>query len=189
MSWTSILLFVKKYWKVIAGAALAVVLWLVLTTLYDRIWQQGYDAKTAEIDALTVERNEQVAGLNYRSNAATFELGVGHLAMLEWHDTHTANLLKELEKDVASYDPERCRLPVGLVRLHDAAASASELSGISYGSGLPHDADTEFDCARAFDVVIRNYGRALKWKDTVDQWQRWYVKNKSLFDEFEKARQ
>ena len=61
MSWTSILLFVKKYWKVIAGAALAVVLWLVLTTLYDRIWQQGYDAKTAEIDALTVERNEQVA--------------------------------------------------------------------------------------------------------------------------------
>jgi hypothetical protein len=95
--------------------------------------------------------------------------------------TVTRTLIEKVPTYVTAKADAGCVLPVGFVRLHDAAASGSPagLSGTSSGS---IDAPSGLALSAVAETVSVNYGEALQWRAEAQGWRDWYVREKALWD-------
>lgn len=166
---------------IIYGVGLLIVLGIGLA-IRNSLWNDGYDTRTAEDTSSRLDQLTSTRETEQQSNAASTKVGEGTSAKITDIHVNTAQLLKEpsLHEPLVS---NRCVVPVGLVRLHDASALSVGLSSISFGAGLPHDADSGFTCAQFLSVVVANYGDAHVWKSQVDGWQRWSVEQAAIMND------
>lgn len=65
-------------------------------------------------------------------------------------------------------------LPLGFVRLHDAAA-AGTVAALPDRAGQPADAPSGIALSAAAGTIVGNYGTCLDWRNQVIGWQGWYA--------------
>lgn len=85
---------------------------------------------------------------------------------IQWR---TRTLIKEVPTYVTPDADDRCVIPVGFVRLHDAAAS-----GLPVASGGPVEAPSGVELSTVAGTVATNYGAALEWRAEAQAWRDWY---------------
>jgi hypothetical protein len=93
--------------------------------------------------------------------------------------TRTVTLIREVPVYVTPAADDRCVIPVGFVRLHDAAASETRLPATAGG---PLDAPAGIDLSAVASVVATNYGTAYGWRAEALTWRRWYAEQKAAWD-------
>lgn len=93
----------------------------------------------------------------------------------------TKTLVKEVPVYVTVEADRACTVPVGFVRLHDAAASGSP-PGVPSGAGGPNDAASGVQLSAVLSTVVGNYGVAYDWRAEALGWRDWYVKEKAAWD-------
>lgn len=72
-------------------------------------------------------------------------------------------------------------VPVGFVRLHDAAAAGSSAT-LPDGAGEPADAPSGLAFSAVARTVVGNYGQCLEWRAQLIGWQDWYGAQKAAWD-------
>lgn len=72
-------------------------------------------------------------------------------------------------------------VPVGFVRLHDAAASGSAAT-LSDSPGQSADATSGVALSAVAGTVVGNYAQCLDWRAQVIGWQEWYGAQRGAWD-------
>jgi len=72
-------------------------------------------------------------------------------------------------------------LPVGFVRLHDAAASGSA-SALPDGAGEPADAPSGVPLSSAAATIVGNYASCTDDRARLKGWQDWYAEQRAAWD-------
>jgi hypothetical protein len=85
----------------------------------------------------------------------------------------TKTLVEKVPVYVSSKSDDGCRVPVGFVRLHDAAAGGSPSLPAAAGGSL--DAASGLELSAALSTVIANYGVAYDWRAEALTWRAWYA--------------
>lgn len=93
--------------------------------------------------------------------------------------TRTVTLIKEVPRYVSPAADDRCIVPVGFVRIHDAAASASELPA---ASGGPLDAPSGVSLSDVLATDIENLGVGYSYRAEVIAWRSWYQQQREAWD-------
>lgn len=90
------------------------------------------------------------------------------------------DIIKEVPRYVTVEADAKCVVPVGFVRLHDAAA-AGRLPGVA---GSPGELDRPSGVALSdvSRVVVDNYHTANDWRTVAEGWQAWYQQQKANHD-------
>ncbi|MBI1261276.1 MAG: hypothetical protein GC184_06100 [Rhizobiales bacterium] len=165
-----------KNWKLLTGAGVIVALVIVGATLYFNGSHAGYDKKVTEDAKATVEQVKQTRKTEQKSVDITQVVGITTDVKVRYIYINTNDLLKETFN--VPLPSHRCVIPVGLLRVYNAAASG--MPSVPDSSGRPDDSDAEFTCTQLVANAIDNYGTALVWKSQVDGWQEWYDKQSTL---------
>jgi hypothetical protein len=87
--------------------------------------------------------------------------------------TRTVTIVREVSKLVTPDVDARYPLPVGLVRLHDAAARGVDLSAVPDAAGRADGAPASVDASHLAAVVATNYGACLEDQARLAAWQAW----------------
>ncbi|MDP2829005.1 MAG: hypothetical protein Q8O37_10395 [Sulfuricellaceae bacterium] len=123
----------------------------------------GYRTGTRHADNKHAARQleaERAASAKYR---AEIERGDALAAQLETVKTQTRTVTKTITREVNHYvtplSVSRCPIPLGFVRLHDAAAANS----LPAAPGLDADAPSGVDLAAVATTVTENYGECHAW--------------------------
>lgn len=96
---------------------------------------------------------------------------------VEWR---TRTLIREVPVYVTPETDRRYGdLPLGFVRLHDAAAAGT--SPVPFGSGESSDTPSGIAPSTAVAAVVDNYGTCHVWREQVIGWQRWYAEQSALW--------
>lgn len=95
--------------------------------------------------------------------------------------TVTRTLIKEVPVYVTPAADDRCVVPLGFVRLHDAAASGGA-SGLPRAAGGPLDAPSGVQLSAVSATVVSNYGVAHDWRAEALTWRSWYAEQKAAWD-------
>lgn len=72
-------------------------------------------------------------------------------------------------------------VPVGFVRLHDAAARGSA-PALSDGAGQPDDAPSGVPLSAVADTVVGNYASCTDDRARLIGWQDWYAQQRAAWD-------
>lgn len=89
----------------------------------------------------------------------------------------TRTLIKEVPIHVTREADAHCVVPLGFVRLHDAAATGGPAP--SYASGESPDQASGTDLSTVAGTVADNYGYARELEAQVTGWQDWYERVKA----------
>lgn len=81
--------------------------------------------------------------------------------------------IREVPKYVTVQADARCVLPVGFVRLHDAAALGVPVEAVPDPAGRADDAPADVKCSDVAEVVAVNYGAYQTVRAQVVGWQDW----------------
>lgn len=92
--------------------------------------------------------------------------------------TVTQTLTKEVPIYVPLQSDLACTLPVGFVRLHDAAAHGSPVPGSAGGSV---EAPSGVPLSAAAETIVGNYGVGYEWRAEALAWRAWYVRHADLW--------
>lgn len=95
--------------------------------------------------------------------------------------TVTRTIVQKVPVYVTPAADDRCVVPLGFVRLHDAAASGSA-AGLSRTAGGPLDAPSGLPLSAVGATVVENYGVAFDWRAEALSWRDWYDHQKSAWD-------
>lgn len=159
--------------------ALALAVLALLAGVHHHGVTQGRDGEKAAQRARVERAKKDVA----RREAVAVQITDQSRANLDREkvriQTRTVTLIKEVPTYVTPAADDRCIVPVGFVRLHDAAASASELPA---ASGGPLDAPSGVDLSAVASVVAENYGTAFQWRAEAMTWRAWYRDQKAAWD-------
>lgn len=93
----------------------------------------------------------------------------------------TKYLVKEVPTYVTPASDDRCTVPLGFVRLHDAAAQGGS-PGLPAAAGGPLDAPSGVQLSTVLETVVGNYGAAYDWRAEALNWREWYVKQKAEWE-------
>lgn len=93
----------------------------------------------------------------------------------------TQYLVKEVPTYVTPEADRSCTVPLGFVRLHDAAASGSEAS-LPGASGGSVDAPSGVELSAVAETVAANYGTAFGWRAEALAWREWYEQQKAAWE-------
>ena len=85
----------------------------------------------------------------------------------------TRTLIKEVPVYVSLAADARCVVPVGLVRIHDAAAAGAPV--LPAAAGGPLDAPSGVELSAVAATVAENYGAAYLWRAEAMTWRAWYA--------------
>lgn len=169
MLWT----FLRPFAPWLIGAALVA---------YPLTYFAGYQAgvrseKAAEAKRLD-EARKKVAKREVKAekitNAAAGELERTQVE-IRWR---TRTLIKEVPTYVTPADDALCRIPVGFVQLHDAAAA-----GLPEPSGGPDPTPSGVPLSSVASTVADNYGTAHALRAEVETWRKWYAEQKAAWEE------
>lgn len=87
--------------------------------------------------------------------------------------TRYRTIIKEIPSVLTPQIDARFPLPVGFVRLHDAAALGLDVSAVPDAAGRPDDAASEVDASRAAAVIVGNYGSCREDQQRLADLQSW----------------
>lgn len=105
---------------------------------------------------------------------ATHQADAGHHAEAERIRTVFRTVTREVPVHVTPETAARYgALPVGFVRLHDAAAQGLDVSAVPDPAGRPDGAASDVEPDDAIGVVLANYEVAHQCRATVLGWQDW----------------
>lgn len=89
----------------------------------------------------------------------------------------TRTLIKEVPIHVTAQADAHCVVPLGFVRLHDAAATGGPAP--SYASGESPDQASGVELSGVVSSVTDNYGYTRELEAQVISWQEWYARVKA----------
>lgn len=114
---------------------------------------------------------ERAASARYR---AEVERGDALAARLETVKTQTRTVTKTIVREVNNYvtplSVRACPVPLGFVRMHDAAAQ----NRLPEAPGLDVDAPGGVDLAEVTETVAENYGTCHEWRDQITALIDWH---------------
>ena len=90
--------------------------------------------------------------------------------------TITKTLLQKVPLYVPAAADAECVLPLGFVRLHDAAAQ-----GVPTPAGGPDQAPSGVTLSAIAETVVANYGVAYDWRAETLAWRDWYVRQAAIW--------
>lgn len=130
----------------------------------------GYRVATNK-HAAELLASEQAAHARYRAEIAR---GDALAAQLETAKSQTRTVTKTIVREVNTYvtplSVTRCTIPLGFVRLHDAAAHNRPPEA----PGLAADTPSGVDLATVAETVAENYGTCNEWKAQLDALIDWH---------------
>lgn len=130
----------------------------------------GYRAATNRHAAASLAA-EQAASAKYRAEVAR---GDALAAELETVKTQTRTVTKTIVREVNNYVTplavSSCTVPLGFVRLHDAAAQ----NRLPEAPGLDADAPSGVNLDAIAETVAYNYGTCHEWGDQLDALIDWH---------------
>lgn len=94
--------------------------------------------------------------------------------------TVTKTLIEKVPYYVTAKADADCTVPLGFVRLHDAAAAGS--AGLPSAAGGPLDAPSGVPLSAVASTVAANYGTALDWRAEALGWRSWYVAQRAAWE-------
>jgi len=131
------------------------------------------DAKT-EASALKADREVLVGQLRGMLKADEISADIGQKSAERQVQirTVTRNIIKEVPVYVAAEADAACPIPVGFVRLHDAAA-AGAWPAVPIASGPPNDAPSGIALSGVAATVAENYGSCRETAERLTSLQEW----------------
>jgi hypothetical protein len=136
------------------------------------------DGKRAEGRVKTVER------IVYRERAAddiTQRIGEESAARQVQIRTATRTIIEKVPVHVTAEADADCVVPVGFVRVHDAAATGDE-ARLSEPPGQPDDAASGIALSAVAETVTFNYGVARETRQQLIDLQGWVREQQALAD-------
>lgn len=124
-------------------------------------------ARVAQAVAKREDAAKTIAsGISAKTDVARVEI--------QWR---TKTLIEKVPTYVPAAADADCRVPVGFVRLHDAAAA-----GLPTPAGGPEPAASGVQLSAVAATVIGNYGIAYGWREEALAWRDWYVAEKAAWE-------
>lgn len=172
--------WLKAFAKTRLGRAVLAVLFLAL--LVALACRLSYGAGVDHEKAAEAKRRAAAVKVVQRVAAKGREISADVSRQLDARKVEIRTVTHTLTKEVPVYVPVQsdlaCTVPVGFVRLHDAAAHGSTLPAAPDGpvetpSGVPLSAVAE--------TVAANYGVALEWRAEALAWREWYARQADLW--------
>lgn len=141
------------------------------------VWHEAQDAKALRKQVAEANRQIEREQASDASTQATGEAVAVAVDRVQWR---TRTLIKEVPVYVT---PETDRsygdLPLGFVRLHDAAALGT--APVPFGTGKSSDTSGGVAPSAAVGTIADNYGTCHVWREQVIGWQDWYRSQSALW--------
>lgn len=136
-------------------------------------WHGGDAEKRAEAKRLEkavrkVAKREVKAAAITDKAAEKLQLERGRI------EYRTKTIIEKVPVYVTPAADAACAVPVGFVRLHDAAASGGE-AALPVAPGGSIDAPSGVALSAVAETVGLNYGAAYQWRAEALTWRAWYV--------------
>ncbi len=167
----------SKAWPYIAAAAIVVAL---LWGAYHKGYQAAHDADLAASQAAILAAVAKAQAQQAAADAITQDVAVKAAEAQVKIVTVTQNLIEKVPVYVTKKSDDRCTIPRGFVRMHDAAASGIDLSGISLAAGESDDDPSGTALSAVAATVASNYGLALGTRQQLIDLQGWVRSQQAL---------
>ncbi|MDO1559077.1 hypothetical protein Q0812_06505 [Brevundimonas sp. 2R-24] len=157
-------------WAVAATLAAGAQTWRV-----DRLKADAGRAEAArarELADARVAEARQVAEIIERQRLINVDSDRAALAAERRIAAASRSLSQQVESHAPSSDPDHCPVPVGLVRLHDAAAQGLS-SPLPDPAGRSDDAASGLESSALAATVVENYGACHAVADRLTRLQAW----------------
>lgn len=122
-------------------------------------------------DAIVADLNKQIDSLNHRLNKAHKDLN------------------DEVARFVSAKADATCILPTGFVLLYNQTIQADASSGsspvLTVPSGVDADAPAGLSCTAAARILGANNLDAVKYRNALISWQRWYTDNQKAIEAYQ----
>lgn len=140
-------------------------------------WYQAESAKALREQVKEANRQIEREQASDASTQATGEAVANAVNGVQWR---TRTLIKEVPVYVTpETDAAYGNLPVGFVRLHDAAAVGT--TPVPLGSGELDSAPSTVAPSTAIAGVVDNYGTCHYYRQIAEGWQSWYRSQSALW--------
>lgn len=150
---------------VVAGLGAGAAVWKV------RDWMQASaERDQAQADAKAAR---QVVARTQAAAVVTETVGRATETRREAVRTEYRTIIERIPVYVTQEADRAVDVPVGFVRLHDAAAQGSA-AALPDSPREPADAPSGVALSTVAGTVASNYGQCLDWREQVIGWQRWY---------------
>lgn len=147
----------------------------------------GYKLRSliADHDALKVQKAATAAAVRrgdaiQKAAVITQDVGTKVEARQVEIRTVTRTLVEKVPVYVTAKADASCPIPVGFVRLHDAAAAGSA-APVPDGSGESLDAPSGLALSAVSSTLVENYGTCRQWREQVIGWQDWYAAQRAAW--------
>lgn len=167
--------FALRYWWVAALAALV----LAVGVQRGQLAKAHDDLKVAEA---TMKAQAKVAARVKTAGAITTDVGAKaetRSVEIRWR---TRTTIKEVPVYVTAETDRRFAVPVGLVRLHDAAAAGVDPATLPDPAGRPDDAPSGVAASTFGATVVDNYGTCREQLEKFAQLQSWIEQQRAAWD-------
>ena len=158
-------------WQALLGGVAAV-------AMAGGAYKLGSDSGWARRDAVALsadlarEKGAHLADL--RATEASQKLGGEHQPAAERIRTIYRTIQRELPTHVPAETDARFPVPVGFVRVHDAAVLGLPVADVHDPAGRPDDAASELAASQAARVVAGNYEACADNAERLSAWQAWW---------------
>lgn len=176
VAWLSI----KANWRIFAAAGVALALLGVLWAFGAHERGIGRDGEKRAEAARLVAAQKLNAKREVKAQAITDTAKTQIVAERVRIQTVTKTLIEKVPVYVTAKADADCTVPLGFVRLHDAAAAGS--AGLPSASGGSIDTPSGVPLSAVASTVVANYGTAWDWRAEALGWRDWYVKQKAAWD-------
>ena len=118
----------------------------------------------------------QAAVQQAAADKITHDTDVANAAAHQQVVTQIQHIIQKVPVYVTAKTDTAFPLPCGFVRLHDAAASATDPAAVPIPSGKSDADKCDVTASYAASIIAGNYGLALGWKADAVAWNDWYAK-------------
>jgi hypothetical protein len=94
--------------------------------------------------------------------------------------TVTRTVVEKIPYYVTPQTDARYLVPLGFVRLHDAAAGGTP--AVPFGAGESADTPSGVALSAVTETIAFNYGQCRGWREQVIGWQDWYRQQQALWN-------
>lgn len=173
----SIIASIRRNWRLRALVALG----LLFVGVYAKGRHDGAaHEQRAEAKRLAAAQ-AHVAKREGRADQIAAKVGSDLTASRVRIEYRTRTLIQKVPAYVSQASDDRCIVPLGVVLLHNAAASGGEAELPAAPSG-PLDAPSGLPLSAYSATVVENYGTAYDWRAEVMAWRAWYADQKAAWD-------
>lgn len=139
--------------------------------IYFAGFRAGDHARLAKVDAVELAQAKADATANQALGQVAAQVGVRTEVAVERARANTHIIRELVPIYVTPAADARCVVPVGFVRLHDAAAQNRPPAR----PAEPVDAPSGVALSAVADTVAANYGDCTVWRLRLIGWQDWYL--------------